>query len=135
MTHIKLFFVALIAFLILDGLWLGFIAKGMYLAEYKNWLRLEGGELVPLYWSAAVVYFLLALAVVVFVIPLAQGSMAWACFYGAILGLITYGVYDFTCLAIFANWPLRITVIDWAWGTFICSMSSVITLWVHTRIF
>jgi len=39
----------------------------------------------------------------------------------AVLGLAAYGAYDLTNLAIVRDWPLRISMIDWAWGAVICA--------------
>lgn len=36
-------------------------------------------------------------------VPLSQGSLISAFLYGAALGLLIYGVYDFTCVAIFKD--------------------------------
>ncbi|TAL66313.1 MAG: DUF2177 family protein, partial [Legionella sp.] len=78
MNHLKLFFIALAVFLISDALWLGYITKHLYIQNYQPWLRLENGQLQPLWWAAALVYLLLGLAVSVFVVPLASGSVVAA---------------------------------------------------------
>jgi uncharacterized membrane protein len=127
---LKLFFIALIVFICTDALWLGFIAKNLYLQQYEPWLNLVNGQLQPLWWAAVMVYLLFALSVVVFIHPLAQGSAFWAACYGAILGAIIYGVYDFTCLAIFKDFPIAIGFVDWLWGTVLCSWSSFLTVYL-----
>lgn len=124
---IKLFFIALFIFIITDTIWLGFIAKNLYFEQYAQWLRFEGGQLKPIWWTTLIVYLLLALSIVVFIIPLAQNSLLYAAIYGAILGAIIYGVYDFTCLAIFKDFPIAMGFIDWAWGATLCSWSSLAT--------
>lgn len=130
MYFTKLFFIALVVLLILDMLWLGVIAKSLYFKEYAPWLRMEGGQLQPIWWATAIVYILLPLALVVFVLPLANGSVLWALLYGALMGAIIYGVYDFTCLALFRDWPVGIAFMDWAWGAFLCGITAAITTWV-----
>ncbi len=130
MYHIKLFIIVLCLLLVTDMIWLGYFAKSMYLENYAEWLRMRDNQLQPLWWAGGLVYFLLALSLVVFVIPLAGGSLLSALIYGAIMGCITYGVYDFTCLAIFKNFPVGISFIDWAWGTFLCAFCSGITVYL-----
>ena len=39
--------------------------------------------------------------------------------YGALLGLVAYGTYDFTNMAVIKDFTWRITLIDLAWGTFL----------------
>jgi uncharacterized membrane protein len=50
--------------------------------------------------------------------------------YGAAMGFVIYGVYDFTCLAIFKDWPVMMAFIDWAWGTFLCGFSATLTVYI-----
>lgn len=37
--------------------------------------------------------------------------------YAGLLGLLTYGVYDFTTKAVLTNYPWRVALIDTAWGS------------------
>ena len=126
----KLFLIAFLVFIITDMIWLGFIAKNLYFQSYEPWLRLIDGQLKPLWWATLMVYLLFALAVVVFILPLADNSPYWAAFYGAILGAVIYGVYDFTCLALFKNFPLGIGLLDWLWGIVLCSWGSFLTVYL-----
>ena len=43
-----------------------------------------------------------------------------------ILGLIIYGVFDFTNLAIFENYSLKLGLIDMLWGGILFGVSSYI---------
>lgn len=124
---LKLFIFAVFIFIITDMIWLGFIAKNLYFEQYAQWLRLENGQLKPLWWPILIVYLLLALSIVVFIIPLAQSSFIYAALYGALMGAIIYGVYDFTCIAIFKDFPIFMAFIDWGWGTTLCAWSAIAT--------
>jgi len=127
---LKLFFIAFIVFIVTDMIWLGLIANSLYFRSYEPWLNFVNGQLKPLWWAAILVYLLFALSIVVFIIPLAQNSPYCAAIYGALLGAIIYGVYDFTCLALFKNFPVGMGLIDWLWGTFLCAWSSFVTVYV-----
>lgn len=127
---LKLLFIAFLAFIATDIIWLGFIAKDLYVQYYKPWLRLEDGQLKPLWWATLMVYFLFALSIVVFIVPLAENSVYWAAYYGAIMGAVIYGVYDFTCLAIFKDFPVGVGLVDWFWGMFLCSWASFLTVYL-----
>lgn len=127
---LKLFLIAFMVFIITDMIWLGFIARNLYFQYYEPWLNLEAGQLRPIWWAALMVYLLFALSVIVFIMPLAHNSPYWAALYGAILGAVIYGVYDFTCLAIFKGFPIGMGLLDWLWGTLLCSWSSFFTIYL-----
>lgn len=130
MFYIKLLVLSMIVFFSLDMAWLGYFAKDIYFKHYETWLRLEHGQLVPVWWAIAIVYFLFSLATLTFVLPLAKGLLTHAFMYGAALGFIIYGIYDFTCLAIFKDWPVMMAFIDWAWGTFLCGFCASVTVYL-----
>jgi uncharacterized membrane protein len=69
--------------------------------------------------AAAAFYMLYAAGLVLFaVVPgLKAGSVTQGMTFGAALGLVAYGTYDLTNLAVLNGYSLRITLIDIAWGT------------------
>ena len=104
---------ALLAFLVLDGLWLGLLMSSTY-KELFGPLMLAS----PNWGPAAVFYLLYVVGVVFFVVrpALAQGSARRAAVTGAFFGLIAYGTYDMTNLATLKGWPPVVTIVDMAWG-------------------
>jgi len=111
---------ALITVGILDGLWLGVIAREFYRSQMVA-VAAESFNLVP----AALFYFLYPLGVLfVALTPPAQG---WGEALGrsALLGLVAYGVYDLTNMATLKSWPLKLALADMAWGTFITAMAGL----------
>lgn len=96
-----------------DLLWLGVLARSFYVQQ--------AGELMrsPPHWPAAVGFYLLYTAgVYVFaVVPKVQAGSGATALHGALLGLLVYGVYDLTNLAILKNWPPLLSAVDIAWGT------------------
>lgn len=129
MSYVKLFIISMLVFFILDMTWIGYFAKGIYFKSYANWLRLDNGRLLPVWWAIVIIYALFAFATLTFVVPLSQGSLLSAFFYGAALGLVIYGIYDFTCVAIFKDWPVLMAFADWLWGTILCAFSATITVY------
>lgn len=111
---VKLYLLTLIAFLAIDGVWLGVVARTLY-SKHLGYL------LAPkTVWPAAILFYLLyVVGVLVFaVMPgLEAGSLARAVLLGALFGLIAYATYDLTNLATVRGWPVLITVIDLVWGT------------------
>jgi uncharacterized membrane protein len=55
---------------------------------------------------------------------LAGGGVRAAALRGASLGAFAYATYDLTNLATLAGWPVHVSVIDIAWGTFASATSS-----------
>ena len=53
---------------------------------------------------------------------LAEQSLARAAVWGALFGFFTYATYDLTNLATLRDWPLKVVVVDIAWGTLLCSL-------------
>mgnify|MGYP002076287323 CR=1 FL=1 len=111
MNTLIIFITSLVSYLVLDLLWLGVIAKPFITKWPAPWMT-DGFKL----WPAAIVYALLALGTTFFIVP-KMTSLGMAFLWGALLGLIIYGVYDFTNYATIANWPLKFLFVDWAWGT------------------
>lgn len=130
MFYIKLLLVSMLIFFALDMLWLGYFAKQVYFKHYGAWLRLEDGQLLPVWWAIAIVYFLFGVATLVFILPLSNGVLTQALMYGAVMGFVIYGIYDFTCLAILKDWPVKMAFVDWAWGTVLCGSSATLTVFL-----
>ena len=102
---------ALVTLAVLDAAWLGIVARDLY-RDKLGALLLEQPR-----WSAAILFYVLHTAGIV-VFPLAlSNSWPGALLYGALFGLVVYGVYDFTNLATLRGWPVSLTFIDLAWGT------------------
>ncbi|WP_237759379.1 DUF2177 family protein [Legionella parisiensis] len=130
-----LFFLTMICVFVLDMIWLGFLAKSIYAENIGMLLRKSGEGMAPIWWAAGVVYVCITLGIIYFVLPNAQGNYMLALSGGVMLGLVTYGIYDFTNYSILANWPLRITLIDFIWGMVLCGLSSLFAAFIQSRFF
>lgn len=128
MQTLYLFLISLITTFIIDMVWLGYLAKNLYQTSLQSFLRIENGELQPIWWAAGIVYAAIALGIVTFVLPKANGSVFHALLAGGLFGLTAYAIYDFTNYSTLANWPLTITLIDTLWGMVLCALTSAITL-------
>jgi uncharacterized membrane protein len=112
---IKLAAAGAVAFMLLDGVWLGLLMKDFYRDQLAPIARLAGGGFAPDWPSAFVVYALLGTGIALFVIPRAA-TVPSAAGYGALFGLVVYGVYDFTNFSTLRQWPFVLTMVDVAWG-------------------
>ncbi len=131
----KLFFSVVASIFVLDMIWLGFIAKNLYAAELGRFLRQTNGVMTPNWIAAVLVYLAIAAGILCFVLPKANGDYAQALLWGVVFGAVTYGVYDFTNYSVMANWPLKITLIDFVWGMVLCGLGSVIATFLQNRFF
>ena len=106
---------AMVGFMVLDGLWLGLLMTSFYTKHLGPIARMSEGALAPNWGAALVVYVLLGLGIAAFAVPRAGDPLAAAA-YGALLGLVVYGVYDFTNYSTLRDWPLTVVLVDTAWG-------------------
>ncbi|WP_018982254.1 DUF2177 family protein [Salinimonas chungwhensis] len=112
-TFALAYLAVLIAFGVLDGIWLGVIAMPMYVENFEGLLRAQF-----ITWPWILFYLLYCLSVVILtVIPNIHKPVGTAAFYGFVLGATAYGTYNLTAYSIVAGWPLNMTVIDWLWGS------------------
>lgn len=133
----KLFALLLPIFLAIDLVWLGIVMKGFYNTELGSLARRAGDGLAPRWGAALLVYVLIPGGLILFVRPLLQnnGTIGSALGWGALYGLVVYGVYDLTNRAVLESWSLRMTIADIVWGCVLCGITSVvmwrIDLWLR----
>lgn len=122
---------SLVAFLVLDFVWLGAVARDFYRVRL-------GGLLAPdVRWGAAIVFYLLYVAaVVVFaVLPAVErASMARAVLLGGFFGLVAYATYDLTNLATLRDFPPIVAVVDLAWGLALTGTVAAVGYLVGSRL-
>lgn len=122
MIYVKAYSGALLAFLALDALWLGLVAKGFYASQLGDLMRDKPGFI-----AAGVFYLAYVGGVVYFVVLPALTSaspLRAAMINGALLGLLAYGTYDMTNYATLKGWPAALVAVDLAWGAFITAMAA-----------
>lgn len=57
----------------------------------------------------------------------AYAPTAWgALLTGALIGLLVYGLYNFTNLSLLKDWNLTITIVDTIWGGVIFGISTLV---------
>jgi len=125
---IKPYLAALLVMGVLDALWLGLLAKDFY--------RAQMGELMveQVRWAPALVfYFAYPAALVALALYPAGQPFALQVARAALVGLVAYGVYDLTNAATLRQWPLRLALVDTAWGTFASTLAGAAAAWVAQR--
>ena len=111
---------------VLDVLWLWLVVGRLYRAELGSLMRTDVAML-----PAVAFYLIYLVGVVGFAVmpALAAGSFMRAAGLGALFGFIAYCTYDLTNLATLNGWPVKVAILDIAWGTFITALASVGGLW------
>lgn len=127
---IKQFFVALVTFLIIDGIWLTIVAKNFY-AKHLGYLMSKTPNLA----AAGIFYLIYIFGLVVLVISpaLHKNSLMSAILMGAVFGLCGYATYDLTNMATIKDWPLIVTVVDLIWGTLLSAAVAGISYWILNK--
>lgn len=128
------FILSFVILLGLDSLWIGYLAKASYFKAYGHVLRLEQGQLQPIWWAVVIVYLALVGGLNYFVLADKMASSLSLIFSGFIFGLVVYAVYDFTCLALFKNWPNCMSIVDTLWGGALCALTTCLVLGIEKLI-
>ncbi|MGM0523582.1 MAG: DUF2177 family protein [Bacillota bacterium] len=127
MRFFIIYLITFAVFIVIDLIWLGFIAKNLY-QEHIGFIMSKKPN-----WIAAIVFYLIFIfGLVYFVInpALDSGSFSEALLRGMLFGFITYSTYDLTNLATLEGWPIKITIIDLIWGTSLGGLVSSISYWL-----
>jgi len=125
---IKSYLAALLVMGILDALWLGVLAKDFY--------RAQMGELMveQVRWAPALIfYFAYPAALVALALYPAGQPLGMQLARAALVGLVAYGVYDLTNMATLRQWPLKLALLDTAWGVFASTLAGAAAAWVAQR--
>ena len=121
MKLILVYLASLVIFLAIDMVWLRLIAKDFYASEMGSLIRpdvnLPAALAFYLLYAAGLTYFA--------VMPALEGqAILQALALGAGLGLVAYGTYDLTNLAVVNGFGTKIALIDLAWGAVLSGVSA-----------
>jgi uncharacterized membrane protein len=119
---VMVFCVSFLVYLLLDLVWLGYLA-GPYYREKLDFFLTSDPRMSP----AFLFYIFFVLGNVFFVTrPILESpTMREFLFRGGLYGLVTYGTYDLTNYATVRDWPLSVTILDLGWGIMISFLVSV----------
>jgi len=121
MTWLVAYAAVAVIFLLLDAVWLGFVAKDFYARQLGDLMREK-----PDFTIAGAFYLLYAGGIVLFAVQPGLQAQSWrlGLGYGAALGLLAYGTYDMTNLATIRGWPVTMAVVDIAWGVTVTALTA-----------
>ena len=130
-TYVAAYLFTLVAFLVIDFIWLSTMASRLYRPAIGDLLA-ENFRLAP-----AVVFYLIYAAGLTFlaVRPAFQtGEWTTALLYGAVVGFMAYATYDLTNQATLKSWSTTLTVADLLWGTFVSAAAATIGYLITVRL-
>ena len=122
---------ASLIFLIIDVIWLSFATKSFY--------RPLIGELLtdkPILWAAALFYLLYVIGMSIVVIQpcINDDSVFKSVYVGFVFGLVAYGTYNLTNMAVLKGWSPTVVFVDMFWGGFLTAFSSSTGLYFAKKI-
>jgi len=125
-TFLTLYAISVPIFLVIDLIWLGFIASNFY--------RDRIGHLMEINWPAAIIFYLVFLVGLIFFAVYPQLDKGWqmVMLYGGLFGFFTYATYDLTNLSTLKDWPLDLVIVDIIWGTVLGASVAVCTYLIYT---
>ena len=109
----------------IDLIWLGLYMMKPFFSVVKD---IQGTDVRVNPIAAAIAWTLLSFGTTYFgTLQLTNYSISNAVKTAGLFGLICYGVFDFTNLAIFSKYSLRVAIIDTLWGAVLCTVSALIS--------
>jgi uncharacterized membrane protein len=125
MTFITEFIISLLVFGPIDLIYITQVAPIFFGPMIKN---IQGSPIRINYLAAFIAYILLAASIPIFILPNIRKNSALvdSLFYGGLMGLFVYGIYDMTNKATIKGWKWSASFIDILWGMTVYSLSSYI---------
>ena len=123
--------IASVIFLIIDVIWLSFATKSFYRPLIGNLLTDT-----PVMWAAALFYLLYVIGMALIVIqPCVNSASLFKTVYtGFIFGLVAYGTYNLTNMAVLKGWSPTVTFVDMFWGGSLTAISATTGLYLAKKI-
>jgi hypothetical protein len=109
------YLLAAILFVVLDGFYLNFV-KDYFNSQVK---KIQGTPIKINLIYTAITYVFLIFGLNYFIIQKHRPVKD-----AALLGLVIYGVYEFTNISLFSNWSLLTVIMDTTWGTILYSLTT-----------
>jgi uncharacterized membrane protein len=123
-----LYLATLMVIVLIDFLFLGTVARGLFTAEVGDML----GEVRP---APAILFYLLYVAgILVFVSGQATATWPSTLVYGALFGLFCYATFELTALSLLRHWTWTVVAVDVSWGVLVTAASSALGLIIADRL-
>ena len=123
--------IASLIFLIIDVIWLSFATKSFYRPLIGNLLSDK-----PVMWAAALFYILYVFGMALVVIQpcIDSASLFKTVYTGFVFGLVAYGTYNLTNMAVIKGWSPTVTFVDMFWGGSLTAISATTGIFLAKKI-
>ena len=123
--------IASLIFLVIDIIWLSFATKSFYRPLIGNLLADK-----PVMWAAALFYiiYVFGMSLVVIQPCVDTGNLIKTLYTGFIFGLVAYGTYNLTNMAVIKGWSPTVTFVDMFWGGSLTAVSATSGLYLAKKI-
>ena len=122
--YVVLYLATLVVLVPVDFLFLGFVAKGLFVSEVGDML----GEVRP---APAILFYLLYVAgILIFVSGPVTATWQTTLLYGALFGLFCYATFELTSLSLLKHWTWTVVAVDVSWGAFVTAGASTVGLMI-----
>jgi uncharacterized membrane protein len=118
----------LLVLTVLDGVWLGFVARDFYQREMAA-VAAESFRKVP----AVLFYLGYPVGVMALALNPLPDTLGTAMARSALVGLVAYGTYDLTNLATLKHWSVQLACMDTVWGVVISAAIGAAAYLVASR--
>lgn len=117
----KAYIGTIVAFLIVDAVWIGLVVRDYYQDTVGQLLRDT-----PNYLAAGLFYLAYAAGIIILAVSpaLKKRDVRIALGNGAVLGAIAYGTYTLTNFSVLKGWTIGLVVSDIVWGAFLTALSA-----------
>ncbi len=120
------YFIAPFILFTLDIIWLSIFMKKRFNKMIKN---IQKDEAKYNLFYASISYIIMIVGLFIFVFPNInkENLLTDSLKYGGLLGLVLYGIFDFTNLAIFKDYKLSTAILDVFWGSILYFTTTYLT--------
>ena len=128
MGYVFVYLAAVVIFLGIDAVWLKTMTGLFYEKRIGHLLADE-----PNMIAAGVFYmfYLFALCILILYPQIKAGSsIGYIFLLGGLIGLMAYGTYDFTSLALYKGFTLDTALVDFVWGGLLTGTVSAVVVWL-----
>ena len=131
MGYVFIYLTSVVIFLGIDAIWLKTMTSLFYEKRIGHLLADE-----PNMIAAGVFYlfYLFALCILILYPQIKAGaSLGHIFLLGGLIGLMAYGTYDFTSLALYKGFTMDTALVDFVWGGVLTGTVSTIVAWLAYR--
>lgn len=129
--YISIYLSAVVIFLAIDAVWLKTMTELFYEKRIGHLLSDESNMGAA---GAFYMFYLLALCIIILYPQIkASASLGHIFLLGGLIGLMAYGTYGFTSLALYKGFTMDMALVDFAWSGLLTGTVSTIIAWLAYR--